>query len=71
MSQGIPMLWCSVHDSSATGQTDRCLQALNMALRSGINPFDAYNNRTIKKCQIVEGLIVDAALGVTEVPDEA
>ena len=57
------MLWCLTHDSSVTGQTDRCLQALNMALRLGINPFDAYNNRRIKKCRVVNA---KRTLDVTE-----
>ena len=37
--------WCVKHNSAATGQTDRCQHVLNVALRTGVNPFDIYNNR--------------------------
>ncbi len=49
------ILWCSKHEASATGQTERCLQALNIALRLGINPFDPYNSRKFGgKCVLTE-----------------
>ena len=51
------ILYCMTHKSSSTGQTERCLVAVNAALRLGINPFDNYNNRKIQRCVIVNATI--------------
>ena len=60
----LTILFCMTHKSSSTGQTERCLVAINAALRLGVNPFDNYNNRKINRCVIVNATI--ALTGDTE-----
>lgn len=53
------ILWCKKHESTATGQTERCEKVLAAALRIGLNPFDPYNSRRFGgKCDLVEARVL-------------